>query len=102
LLLSTRKLSIEAEIDEDSEKADEYCTTYSCAEGPDSSTRYEYVPGGNACSEERISWAAGPLSLTIENLLGEKDTRLELETTCTVTASEGSALNVKDRKFTTL
>ena len=47
LLLSTRMLSIEADADDDddddadSDAADGYCTTYSRAEGPDSTTRYE-------------------------------------------------------------
>lgn len=47
-------------------------------------------------------WAAEPLPLAVEKLPGEKETRLEFDWTCTVTASDGRALKVKDRKSTTL
>ena len=46
--------------------------------------------------------AAAPLALATEKRPGEKDTRLEFDTTCTATASEGRALKVKDRKSTML
>ena len=78
-LPNTTKLSIE-------EAKDGYCTVYSPVEEPEMTIRYQYVPEGSACNEERICSAARPLLLATEKLFGENETRLELETIFTTIA----------------